>query len=305
MSLVYVAGSMRERPRILMVSDRLTRAGFDVFNDWIMPGEQTDEKWQEFEQAQGKTYLQAIEGPHAADVFEFDKAYLDQSDAFVLVYPAGKSGHTELGYMCGSGKPSFILLDAEPARWDVMLKFADGITLDLEELVEMLKHSVAVGLASHSDVGRETVEDGWKDGRMSFNEGWAKNFSDKPIDPKAAITSGWSSGWVEPHDCRSHPCPDPGQEPLGEIDQILADRDKLYGNYADVSFYSQEIKRLIRKAEEDRVLMARPRLTDPQRESLHMIANKIARILGGDADYEDSWTDIAGYAKLHKGHHIK
>lgn len=29
-----------------------------------------------------------------------------------------------------------------------------------------------------------------------------------------------------------------------------------------------------------------------------MIAHKIARILNGDPDYDDSWVDIAGYATL-------
>lgn len=40
------------------------------------------------------------------------------------------------------------------------------------------------------------------------------------------------------------------------------------------------------------------RLTFDQKESLEMIAHKIGRILNGDPDYEDSWADIAGYAKL-------
>ena len=35
-----------------------------------------------------------------------------------------------------------------------------------------------------------------------------------------------------------------------------------------------------------------------QKESLEMIAHKIARILNGDPDYDDSWIDIAGYATL-------
>jgi hypothetical protein len=40
------------------------------------------------------------------------------------------------------------------------------------------------------------------------------------------------------------------------------------------------------------------KLEDDQAEALEMIANKIARILNGDPDYADSWTDIAGYATL-------
>lgn len=39
-------------------------------------------------------------------------------------------------------------------------------------------------------------------------------------------------------------------------------------------------------------------LTDTQRESLDLIATKMARILSGDASEPDHWEDIAGYAML-------
>ena len=39
-------------------------------------------------------------------------------------------------------------------------------------------------------------------------------------------------------------------------------------------------------------------LAPDQTEALHMIAHKIGRIINGDADYVDSWHDIAGYAQL-------
>jgi hypothetical protein len=35
-----------------------------------------------------------------------------------------------------------------------------------------------------------------------------------------------------------------------------------------------------------------------QKESLEMIASKIARIVCGDSNHHDSWHDIGGYAKL-------
>ena len=40
------------------------------------------------------------------------------------------------------------------------------------------------------------------------------------------------------------------------------------------------------------------KLNAAQRESLEMICHKIARILNGDPNYIDNWTDIAGYAVL-------
>lgn len=39
-------------------------------------------------------------------------------------------------------------------------------------------------------------------------------------------------------------------------------------------------------------------LSSDKQEALEMIAHKIGRILNGDPNYKDSWTDIAGYAQL-------
>lgn len=137
--LVYIAGSMRNRQAIIDLTLALRQAGYDVFNDWAMPGEATDEKWQEFEMAQGHNYFQALEGPHAQDVFEFDKRWLDRADAFVLVAPAGKSAHTELGYCVGTGKPSFLFLPDEPERWDIMVKFATAVCRTQQSLIGWLE----------------------------------------------------------------------------------------------------------------------------------------------------------------------
>ncbi len=40
------------------------------------------------------------------------------------------------------------------------------------------------------------------------------------------------------------------------------------------------------------------KLDADQMEALEMIMHKIGRIINGDADYDDSWRDIAGYAML-------
>lgn len=134
--LIYIAGSMSNRDGVETVAKAVEAAGFSAFYDWIYPGEETDRKWQEFSQRMGLSYLEALDSPHAGDVFDFDKRWLDVADAFILVYPAGKSAHTELGYMAGRGTRTFVLLDKEPERWDIMLKFADLVTDDLEEIIE-------------------------------------------------------------------------------------------------------------------------------------------------------------------------
>jgi hypothetical protein len=42
------------------------------------------------------------------------------------------------------------------------------------------------------------------------------------------------------------------------------------------------------------------RLRPAQKESLHMIVHKIHRVLTGNADHDDHWDDMAGYAVLGK-----
>jgi nucleoside 2-deoxyribosyltransferase len=54
------------------------------------------------------------------------------------VMPAGKSGHIELGYAVGQGKPGYILLEKEPERWDLMYAFATKIFYHIELLTEEL-----------------------------------------------------------------------------------------------------------------------------------------------------------------------
>jgi hypothetical protein len=39
-------------------------------------------------------------------------------------------------------------------------------------------------------------------------------------------------------------------------------------------------------------------LEDDMKETFHIIANKMGRILNGDPFFHDSWHDIVGYAKL-------
>jgi nucleoside 2-deoxyribosyltransferase len=99
-------------------------AGHEVFDDWYAAGEKADDAWQAYEQGRGHNYEEALKGYAAEHVFGYDKHHLDRCDTGVLLMPAGKSSHLELGYMIGQGKPGFIVLPAEPERYDVMYKFA-------------------------------------------------------------------------------------------------------------------------------------------------------------------------------------
>jgi len=134
----YIIGSLRNK-NIPMIGVKLREAlGFEIFDDWFSPGPKADDYWKEYEEARGRNYKEALSGWAGKHVFEFDKFHIDRSDFGVLIMPAGKSGHLELGYMIGQGKPGYILLD-NPDRWDVMYQFATGVFFNLDELIDELK----------------------------------------------------------------------------------------------------------------------------------------------------------------------
>ena len=89
-------------------------------------------------------YKVALAGYAAKHVFAFDKLHLNRCDGAVLVMPAGKSGHLELGYVSGIGKPASILFDSVPERYDVMTQFATaGACFSEEELLTSLQEYFA------------------------------------------------------------------------------------------------------------------------------------------------------------------
>jgi hypothetical protein len=137
---VYIIGSLRngQVPEIAKKL-RSLMPDVEVFDDWYAAGFEADDMWRTYEKERGRTYEEALQGYAAKHVFEFDKHHLDTCDAAILVLPAGKSGHLELGYVAGRGKWTAILLDGEYDRWDVMLKFSDKVTRDLDDIVDGLK----------------------------------------------------------------------------------------------------------------------------------------------------------------------
>jgi hypothetical protein len=137
---IYLIGSLRN-PRVPEVSAQLREDGHDVFDDWYAAGPEADDYWQKYEIARGHTYSEALKGFAANHVYHFDKHHLDTADCAVLLLPAGKSGHLELGYIIGTGKPGYIVLDeTKPVeRWDVMYLFAKAVLPDVASLRAALK----------------------------------------------------------------------------------------------------------------------------------------------------------------------
>ena len=143
MSSIYLIGSLRN-PKIGEIANKLRAAGHDVFDDWFSAGPEADDYWQKYEQARSHNYKEGLAGYAAKHVYSFDKHHLDRCDIAVLAVPAGKSGHLELGYVIGTGKPGYILFAddmpaAGPDRWDVMYQFAKDVFFTVDELITALK----------------------------------------------------------------------------------------------------------------------------------------------------------------------
>lgn len=74
----------------------------------------------------------------------------------------------------------------------------------------------------------------------------------------------------------------------------LDERGKRYGAFTGHAHVTQELKQTIAEGLRSRGKV----LAYDQQEALDMICHKIGRIVNGDANYADSWHDIAGYAEL-------
>jgi len=137
--MIYLIGSLRT-PAVPLLGRKLREEGFDVFDDWHGAGPHADDEWQKYETLRGRSYQDALGGAAAKNTFHFDLRHLSICDTGILVAPAGKSAHLELGFMLGKGKKGYVLFDKEPDRWDVMYLFATGVFFTLDALLEELRH---------------------------------------------------------------------------------------------------------------------------------------------------------------------
>jgi hypothetical protein len=78
----------------------------------------------------------------------------------------------------------------------------------------------------------------------------------------------------------------------GNVHTLLDERAATHGSYHDNARIAQELKDLFRDCP------GWDRMGPVHRESLDLIALKMARILSGKFDNADHWHDIAGYAEL-------
>lgn len=76
------------------------------------------------------------------------------------------------------------------------------------------------------------------------------------------------------------------------IEQTLAERGARYGSFRTHALY---VEHFLSAYEDSPNWIG---MSSDSKQALRVIADKIARILNGDPEYDDNWRDISGYATL-------
>jgi len=151
--MIYVASSWRNQRQPVVV-DTLHDACLDVYDfrnpapgDHGFHWSEIDPEWKGWDP---EHYIPALQHPLAVTGFAKDMAALRECSACLLVLPCGRSAHLELGWACGNGRPTAILLDPDnPVEPELMNKMVDLITADLSSLVawceDMVNPEVCTG----------------------------------------------------------------------------------------------------------------------------------------------------------------
>ena len=83
---------------------------------------------------------------------------------------------------------------------------------------------------------------------------------------------------------------------IDKVQRTLDERGKRYGDFADHAKIADDLIAVMMRGVNGRDKWGE--MLPFQRQALRTIADKIARIINGDPNYNDNWHDIQGYAKL-------
>lgn len=136
---IYVASSWRNKHQAVVV-EALRFAGHQVYDfKNPRPGNkgfawsEIDPDWESWTP---ERYRELLDHPIAKAGFASDFNAMKWADTFLLVLPCGRSAHLELGWACGQGKQTLVLLDEmEP---ELMVKMVDHLCLSLQEALDVL-----------------------------------------------------------------------------------------------------------------------------------------------------------------------
>lgn len=136
--------------------------------------------------------------------------------------------------------------------------------------------------------------------RMKVSESYVyaikKQMEQKPFTPEEVGVSEEALIEVAVTASQGKGKPKPGEFVQADtnVDTILDTRASNYGSFLGLAQVTQRLKAVAHQfaGQHNKTFDA------DQAEALDLIFTKIGRILNGDPNYVDSWTDIAGYATL-------
>lgn len=119
----YVASSFENQNMVRYVSQKLTLEGFTLTYDWTMN-------------------QRAVEPNTLHAIGEQEKNAVQNSDIFILLLPAGKSSHVELGIALGLGKLVYIYspekIDLETASTFYYVNGVNRFFGDIDRFISMI-----------------------------------------------------------------------------------------------------------------------------------------------------------------------
>ena len=83
-------------------------------------------------------HAELLEHPLAAEHFALDADALENAQATVVVLPCGRSAHLELGYAIAGAQHTAVYMP-EPQEPELMYRYCDLITDDLDDVIEFLR----------------------------------------------------------------------------------------------------------------------------------------------------------------------
>lgn len=128
---IYVASSWRNQYQERIVSE-LVKAGHMPY-DFKKDGFSWNSVAEDWQQWDLKRYREALEHRSALRGFARDYNAMVNSDECLLVCPAGRSAHTEAGYLAGLGKPVIVFM-VENQEAELMYNVFSEILIGWDEL---------------------------------------------------------------------------------------------------------------------------------------------------------------------------
>lgn len=138
---IYLASSWRNAKQPTVIK-QLRKAGHEVYDFRSPPNgieggfhwAELDPQWEAWT---AEKYREMLKLPLAKEGFNSDLYGMAWADVGILLLPAGRSAHLELGWMAGVGKKTIIWTEdgQEP---ELMALLSEEICISLEEVLKLL-----------------------------------------------------------------------------------------------------------------------------------------------------------------------